>query len=328
MPPGSCSNVTETNDESGDPNFPPPSMCIMNENVVGDLGGKEDFSFVENAERLLMPSSQITSLRGCKRVQTSPLHVYDDGEDEDASAVSGNKGRGRYGGLRQIAIRLCKLLQDQHEMAHEAVADQLAREFSSAAIKPSEQSQSEASIEAQKASAEKNVRRRVYDAINVLMALGIVVKEKKLIAWHGMPPMRGPSTPLESQQYEVAELRRRVEAKQKNLQDLVCKFNAYQSLIMRNADTERHPASQNRQQAECSPADRLEEPDCISLPFIVVKLGPAAAVSCESTEDLNQMRFIFSESFELYDDCEVLQHMGLHVVSEDPGVLPGTTTSS
>lgn len=34
---------------------------------------------------------------------------------------------------------------------------------------------------------EKNIRRRVYDALNVLMAMDIISKEKKDIFWRGLP---------------------------------------------------------------------------------------------------------------------------------------------
>lgn len=34
---------------------------------------------------------------------------------------------------------------------------------------------------------EKNIRRRVYDALNVLMALNIISKDKKEIKWRGLP---------------------------------------------------------------------------------------------------------------------------------------------
>lgn len=34
---------------------------------------------------------------------------------------------------------------------------------------------------------EKNIRRRVYDALNVLMAMDIISKEKKEIRWKGLP---------------------------------------------------------------------------------------------------------------------------------------------
>lgn len=33
----------------------------------------------------------------------------------------------------------------------------------------------------------KNIRRRVYDALNVLMAMSIIEKEKKEIRWVGLP---------------------------------------------------------------------------------------------------------------------------------------------
>lgn len=33
----------------------------------------------------------------------------------------------------------------------------------------------------------KNIRRRVYDALNVLMAMHIIEKEKKEIRWVGLP---------------------------------------------------------------------------------------------------------------------------------------------
>ncbi len=34
---------------------------------------------------------------------------------------------------------------------------------------------------------EKNIRRRVYDALNVLMAMDIISKDKKEIRWQGLP---------------------------------------------------------------------------------------------------------------------------------------------
>lgn len=34
---------------------------------------------------------------------------------------------------------------------------------------------------------EKNIRRRVYDALNVLMAMDIITRQKKDIVWRGLP---------------------------------------------------------------------------------------------------------------------------------------------
>jgi hypothetical protein len=37
---------------------------------------------------------------------------------------------------------------------------------------------------------EKNIRRRVYDALNVLIAMEIISKDKKEIQWRGLPKTR------------------------------------------------------------------------------------------------------------------------------------------
>ena len=40
----------------------------------------------------------------------------------------------------------------------------------------------------------KNIRRRVYDALNVLMAMGIIQKNRKQIEWVGLDNHWTPST--------------------------------------------------------------------------------------------------------------------------------------
>lgn len=48
---------------------------------------------------------------------------------------------------------------------------------------------------------QKNIRRRVYDALNVLMAMNIISKEKKEIKWIGLPT----NSAQECQNLEVSE---------------------------------------------------------------------------------------------------------------------------
>lgn len=48
---------------------------------------------------------------------------------------------------------------------------------------------------------QKNIRRRVYDALNVLMAMNIISKEKKEIRWIGLPT----NSAQECQNLEVRE---------------------------------------------------------------------------------------------------------------------------
>lgn len=51
---------------------------------------------------------------------------------------------------------------------------------------------------------EKNIRRRVYDALNVLMAMDIIAKHKKEILWRGLP--HNQTTALERLKSERSHL--------------------------------------------------------------------------------------------------------------------------
>ena len=66
---------------------------------------------------------------------------------------------------------------------------------------------------------QKNIRRRVYDALNVLMAMNIISKEKKEIKWLGLPT----NSVQEANGLEVDKTRRieRIKAKTQQLQDLI-----------------------------------------------------------------------------------------------------------
>lgn len=64
---------------------------------------------------------------------------------------------------------------------------------------------------------EKNIRRRVYDAINVLMAMDIMTKESKAIIWRGFPNMSKDKT-LDALRAEHAEKVASLEQKQQLLQ--------------------------------------------------------------------------------------------------------------
>lgn len=65
----------------------------------------------------------------------------------------------------------------------------------------------------------KNIRRRVYDALNVLMAMNIITKEKKEIRWVGLPT----SSVQECRKLEEDKKARleRIKHKTEHLQDLL-----------------------------------------------------------------------------------------------------------
>ncbi|KAH9671342.1 transcription factor-like protein DPB [Citrus sinensis] len=162
-------------------------------------------------------------------------------------------------------------LSDQKE-----VADELVAEFadpSNSLATPDQQQYDE-----------KNIRRRVYDALNVLMAMDIISKDKKEIQWKGLP--RTSLNDIEELKAERLGLRNRIEKKTAYLQELEDQFVGLQNLIQRN---ERLYSSGN------APSGG------VALPFILVQLT--------NNFMLPKNVGFGSTPFKLHDDNSVLKAM-------------------
>lgn len=69
-------------------------------------------------------------------------------------------------GLRHFSLQVCKKVEEKGQTTHNEVADELVQEI----MEERQRTGSELHYD------EKNIRRRVYDAINVLMAMDIISK--------------------------------------------------------------------------------------------------------------------------------------------------------
>ncbi|KAL9227483.1 hypothetical protein vseg_003166 [Gypsophila vaccaria] len=187
-------------------------------------------------------------------------------------------------GLRQFSIKVCKKVESKGRTTYSEVADELVAECADAsnALEISEQGDDE-----------KNIRRRVYDALNVLMALDIISKDKKEIQWRGLPGTN--LNDIEELKTERVALRNRIEKKAAYLQELEEQFVGYQNLIQRNQRLH---------------GDGNTSSGGVALPFILVQTRPNATVEVEISEDMQLVHFDFdSTPFELHDDNFVLKQM-------------------
>ncbi|KAI3955897.1 hypothetical protein MKW98_006257 [Papaver atlanticum] len=163
-------------------------------------------------------------------------------------------GGGR--GLRQFSIKVCEKVEAKGRTTYNDVADEL-----------------------------KNLRRRVYDALNVLMAMDIITKdENKEIIWRGLP-RPGAGDELKA---ERLGLRNRIANKAAHLQELEEQFAGLQNLIQRN------------DQLCCSGNAAAATKGGVPLPFILVQTRPHATVEVEISEDMQL----------LHDNSFVLKSMG------------------
>jgi hypothetical protein len=87
-------------------------------------------------------------------------------------------------GLRHFSMKVCEKVKAKRVTTYNQVADELVREYCNDSP-PTANSSS--NLFESLSYDQKNVRRRVYDALNVLMAMDIISKEKKEIKWIGLP---------------------------------------------------------------------------------------------------------------------------------------------
>ncbi|XP_074316840.1 transcription factor-like protein DPB [Silene latifolia] len=187
-------------------------------------------------------------------------------------------------GLRQFSMKVCEKVESKGRTTYNEVADELVAEYADAsnALGNNEQGYDE-----------KNIRRRVYDALNVLMAMDIISKDKKEIQWKGLP--RTSINDIEELKTERAGLKNRIEKKAAYLRELEEQFVGYQNLIQRNQEMYGNGNTPT---------------GGVALPFILVQTRPNATVEVEISEDMQLVHFDFNSTpFELHDDNYVLKQM-------------------
>jgi len=191
------------------------------------------------------------------------------------SSKSKNKG------LRHFSKQVCDKVREKKKTTYNEVADELVKELT-------EQSELNG-----KPVDSKNIRRRVYDALNVLMAMNIIEKEKKEIRWRGLPNSDSHGDIMKLEQ-EIQQRQERMQKKKEYLQELEMQRMLYTNLIDRN-----------------SQFNSANEEEKIYLPFIVIHTKKDTSIECEMSEDRKEYFFDFSLPFSIYDDNEILKRMGL-----------------
>lgn len=172
-------------------------------------------------------------------------------------------------GLKRLSRRVKEVVQERATSTYKDVAEDLIRE-----LDPTETPDKEKE--------EKNIRRRVYDALNVLIAAGVMGKRGKLVVWRGAELCYQP--PTESQE----RYQNSVYEKRRQLQELVEQYSSLKALIDRNkrkAGTDRVylPASlvTSTGKAHISMSLDSRQPElCISSPAPVIKHDLLSSLSC------------------------------------------------
>ncbi|CAH4002733.1 transcription factor Dp-1 isoform X2 [Pieris brassicae] len=184
-------------------------------------------------------------------------------------------------GLRHFSMKVCEKVRNKGFTSYNEVADELVLEFATG-IHGSSDSQ--------------NIRRRVYDALNVLMAMNIISKDKKEIRWLGLPTNSVQEcTALEKEKQAKLE---QIRKKTQQLQEMILQHISFKSLIERNKEAENKGVIPSPSSA-------------IHLPFIVVNTSDKALIDCSISNDKTEYLFKFNKRFQIHDDIDILKRMDL-----------------
>uniref|UniRef100_A0A8C5MXZ1 Transcription factor Dp-2 n=1 Tax=Leptobrachium leishanense TaxID=445787 RepID=A0A8C5MXZ1_9ANUR len=208
-------------------------------------------------------------------------------ESDCSDSKRSKRGEKSGKGLRHFSMKVCEKVQTKGTTSYNEVADELVAEFTSSA----------GHLATDSAYDQKNIRRRVYDALNVLMAMNIISKEKKEIKWIGLPS----NSVQECENLEKEKQKRieRIKQKSAQLQELLLQQIAFKHLVQRNREIE--------QQNHNPPAAN----STIKLPFIIVNTSKRTVIDCSISSDKFEYLFNFDNTFEIHDDIEVLKRMGM-----------------
>lgn len=179
-------------------------------------------------------------------------------------AVGGGGGGRPNKGLRHFSMKVCEKVESKGTTTYNEVADELVAELKDGTLEDGHYD-------------EKNIRRRVYDAINVLMALDIIAKEKKAIMWQGFPTSRSAAQQAQRLQGEQYALLGELGRKASYLSELVEQQKALKHLLERNS---RNP-------------DAAAGGTALHLPFILVQSKPDATVEVQISKDMQDVQFNF-----------------------------------
>lgn len=250
------------------------------------------------------PQDTIEWTPGAKKRTHDYMDSYFSDRDGLCSGDSSASKRMRKGdkngkGLRHFSMKVCEKVQKKGTTSYNEVADELVAEFTN----PGNVTAAESQVYDQ-----KNIRRRVYDALNVLMAMNIISKEKKEIRWIGLPT----NSAQECQTLEVEKQKRleRIRQKKAQLEELILQQIAFKNLVQRNK------ASEAASQAP-PPSGSV-----IQLPFIILNTDVRTVIDCSISSDKCEYLFNFDNTFEIHDDIEILKRMGMSLGLESGKCTP------
>lgn len=337
--------------------------CIDTPTINRELCGKKRLRYEscyssgwENSTPRLYEQCEQVKEQLYYHAQPSPINHYEqyakqeDDEDDDGEESDGNPGirtARSERGLKRLSVKVRDLVFKLKETSYKDVANKLIEEL----VTDGEYDEygrklDKKSSHEKKTKEEKNVRRRVYDALNVLIASGVLKKNaNKNVLYEEKPENRMKGLKLvikKKNEYKKRDLLKSINFKRFNnqnkrerLRESLEKLIAYKKLIERNKSLTEIEKVQDvimnheiydkiHEDKLCIKSEQnelIQKEGCCKIHF------PLIVVGTENRKD-NQVRFCYSKDksalvlsfkkqFSLMGDMDVLLQLGFQDNKDD-----------
>jgi len=148
------------------------------------------------------------------------------------------------------------------------------------------------------AAEDKNIRRRIYDALNVMCAVNIIRKEKKIVSLvnNSLCSCEGEIETrlnrLENIVTSASRLKKRIEEKMKILEETERRKELLLELIERNRDSA-----------------GSEDKEKLHFPFILISTGKKSRIDCETNDKRSYFKFAFADEYRIHEDVHILKQL-------------------
>ena len=169
---------------------------------------------------------------------------------------------------------------------------------------------------------DQNIRRRVYDILNVLAAIGMIVKQKKIIVWRGRLGDE-PQSEVATLEQQKRRLQQVVAKKRAYVEEMKQKWMLYQATI----DYNRMMLQQNRASDAAAVStmgvrypqpteDPYDANEVVPFPFILVYSKGGFTEQADIYR--RHVKLVFKESFQLLEDADVIKKLGFAQPPQPP----------
>ena len=227
---------------------------------------------------------------------------YDSQSQEDSHKNSSQKVKSHYQssrntafGLKEISKRVMEIIKQSGKTTYKAISDQIVNEISEKSLKD-----------------EKNIRRRIYDSLNVMKSMRLFNRDKntKTIMWN-YGQEYDPLDELEDKNefYEkskenkidsgdIATLKKEIKEKSSKLELLRMELIGLKNVLERNAREK----------------DTVPEEQKLYFPFIVIEFptNKDPKINVALNDNKTKAHFGFDEVISMYGDLDAVSKIGNH----------------